>query len=236
MAFLEIKNLKVALQNQIVLDNISFSLERGETLAVIGPNGSGKTTLFKAILGALPYSGEVVKEKSLKIGYVPQKLDLERDLPITVAEFLTLRDHEEAGANFTREHSVAETIKMVGLSPDYLIKRMGELSSGELQRVMIAWALVGHPDLLLFDEPTASVDMAGQETVYELLHKLQDDYNLTLILISHDLTVVYKYALKVLCLNRTQVCFGPPSEVLTTQELERLYGGERKFYRHNHEY
>lgn len=236
MAFLEIKNLKVILQNQTVLDNISFSLERGETLAVIGPNGSGKTTLFKAILGALPYSGEVTKAKGLKIGYVPQKLDLERDLPMTVAEFITLRGHGGAREILEDEHSAEEIIKMVGLSPNYLIKRIGELSSGELQRVMIAWALVGHPDLLLFDEPTASVDVAGQETVYELLHKLQDDYNLTLILISHDLTVVYKYAPKVLCLNKTQVCLGPPSEVLTPQELEKLYGGERKFYHHNHAY
>lgn len=236
MALLEIKNLKVFYGKEAVLENVSFSLERGETLAVIGPNGSGKTTLFKAILGSLPYEGEIVKEKNLKIGFVPQKLDLERDLPITVEEFLTLRNHGEHSASWSKEHSSEDILKMVDLDSRYLTKKIGELSSGELQRILIAWAIVGHPDLLLFDEPTASVDVAGQETVYELLHKLQDEHNLTLILISHDLTVVYKYAPKVLCLNKMQVCFGAPDEVLTPQELEKLYGGERKFYHHNHAY
>ena len=94
--------------------------------------------------------------------------------------------------------------------------------------------MIDRPNLLLFDEPTANVDVAGQETVYELLHRLQDKYDLTLILISHDLTVVYRYANKVLCLNREQVCFGAPSEVLTPKELEKLYGGGHKFYHHIH--
>jgi zinc transport system ATP-binding protein len=235
MAFLEIKNLKIYYGKAVALEHISFSLEKGETLAVIGPNGSGKTTLFKSILGALPYEGEIIKAENLKIGYVPQKLDLERDPPLTVEEFFDLQKHTDLGSGGISDgHSVAEMLKMVDLSDNYLIKRIGELSSGELQRILIAWALIGHPDLLLFDEPTASVDMAGQETVYELLHKLQAEHNLTLILISHDLTVVYKYAPKVLCLNKTQTCWGPPSEVLTPKELEKLYGGERKFYQHNH--
>ena len=125
-------------------------------------------------------------------------------------------------------------LKAVDLAPGFLNKRIGELSSGELQRVLIAWAIVGRPDLLLFDEPTASVDMAGQRTVYELLRKLQEEHNLALILISHDLTVVYRYAGKVLCLNRKQVCFGVPDEVLTPTELAKLYGGDRKFYHHAH--
>src|SRR3989344_5785981 len=230
MAFLEIKNLKVSYGKAAVLEGVSFSLEKGETLAVIGPNGSGKTTLFKAILGAVPYEGEIIKEKNLKIGFVPQKLDLERDLPVTVEEFLALRHHGEESEKWSGKHSTKETLKMVGLDPSFLAKRIGELSSGELQRILIAWAVAGHPDLLLFDEPTASVDVAGQETVYELLYKLQDEHALTLILISHDLTVVYKYAPKVLCLNRTQVCLGVPSQVLTPQELEKLYGGGRKIY------
>lgn len=232
MPILEIKNLKIGPKNGNILNNVSFELEKGDSLAVIGPNGAGKTTLFRAILGAISYSGEIIKEKSIRIGYVPQKVDIERDLPITAGEFLSLRGHTDAG----KEHSFAGALKTVGLGIEFLDKKIGELSSGELQRMLIAWATLGHPDLLLFDEPTASVDIAGQETVYELLHKLQDEHNLTLVLISHDLSVVYKYANKVLCLNKTQVCFGLPSEVLNSKELEKLYGGGKNLYHHLHEH
>lgn len=111
-------------------------------------------------------------------------------------------------------------------------KKFSELSSGEFQRALIAWALIGKPNLLLFDEPTASVDIEGQELIYELLHRLEERHGITLILISHDLTVVYRYATKVLCLNHSQICFGYPQEVLTTERLEELYGGSKKFYQH----
>jgi len=175
MPILEVKNLSVRYGEQSILENISFDLEKGDTLAIIGPNGSGKTTLLRAILGATRYAGEIKISAGTEIGYVPQKIDLERDLPITVKEFLALRSRAESEG----------LLQAVDLAPDFLKKRIGELSAGELQRVLIAWAISGHPDLLLFDEPTASVDVAGQKTVYELLHKLQDERNLALILISH---------------------------------------------------
>lgn len=234
MSILEVKNLSVSYDKEKVLEDISFALERGETMAIIGPNGSGKTTLFRAIISAIPFSGKIERGRDVRVGYVPQKIDLERDLPITVKEFLTLRSHAAPSGRWQTGHSPEAVLKMVDLSPTFLSKRIGELSSGELQRILIAWAITGHPDLLLFDEPTASVDVAGQRTVYELLRKLQEEHNLGLILISHDLTVVYRYASKVLCLNRKQICFGIPSEVLTPAELARLYGGDRKFYQHVH--
>jgi len=230
MPILEIKNLNIRYGGQIILEDISFDLGEGDTLAIIGPNGSGKTTLLRAILGAVAYEGEISLAGGARIGYVPQKIDLERDLPITVQEFLMLKSKKEASSVY----SPNQALELVNLSADFLKKRIGELSAGELQRILIAWAVIDRPNLLLFDEPTASVDVAGQETVYELLHRLQDKYDLTLILISHDLTVVYRYADKVLCLNRAQVCFGAPSEVLTPKELEKLYGGGHKFYHHIH--
>ena len=231
MSFLEVKNLKARYGEQVILENAGFVLEKGDTLAIIGPNGSGKTTLLRAILGAIPYEGEIKFAKDTRIGYVPQKIDLERDLPITVQEFLLLKSKQGKSSAY----SPRQVLELVNLSADFLKKRIGELSAGEFQRALIAWAVIDRPNLLLFDEPTASVDIAGQETVYELLHRLQDKYDLTLILISHDLTVVYRYANKVLCLNRAQVCFGAPNEVLTPKELEKLYGGGRKFYHHLHE-
>lgn len=230
MAILEVKNLKVTISNQTILDNISFSLEKGEAMAIIGPNGSGKTTLFRAIIGAIPYKGEIVMKQGLHIGYVPQKIDLERDLPLTINEFLSLKNKWQQKEIYTPKTA----LELVNLSQKFLYKRLSELSSGEFQRVLIAWAIIDKPDLLLFDEPTASVDIAGQETVYELLHRLQDTHNLTLMLISHDLTVVYRYANKVLCLNHSQLCFGVPQDVLTTEELQKLYGSDKLYHQHTH--
>ncbi|HEY4527862.1 MAG TPA: metal ABC transporter ATP-binding protein [Candidatus Paceibacterota bacterium] len=226
---LEVKNLQVELGGAKVLENVSFSVQAGDSLAIIGPNGSGKTTLFRALIGAVDYEGEIKFTPGVKIGYVPQKIDLERDLPITVEEFFKLKSTALPG----KKH-IQEALSSVKLSPSYAVKPIGALSAGELQRVLVAWAILGNPRLLLFDEPTASVDVAGQETIYELLHELQDQRDLTLILISHDLTVVYRYANRVLCLNKAQICFGAPKEVLTPEGLSKLYGGERGFYHHLH--
>lgn len=230
MAILEVKNLDVAYGGEEVLRDVSFSLEEGESLAVIGPNGSGKTTLFKAILGIINYKGKINLKPGIRIGYVPQKLDIERDLPITVEEFLLLKKQIVGRETL---HTIKEVLEFVRLSVSFARKRFSELSSGELQRVMIAWALIDHPDLLLFDEPTASIDIAGQETIYELLDKLREREKFTLLLISHDLTVVYHFATKVLCLNKSQVCFGMPKEVLTPEGLQKLYG-KHKLYSHTH--
>lgn len=235
MPLLEVQDISVRYGKEPVLSNISFSLEKGETIAVIGPNGSGKTTLFRALLGTVPFEGEIVwgeKEISnrVKIGYVPQKLDLERNLPLTIKEFLSL--HPLAGERAS--YSLKEVLGIVGLDPKFLEKNLGSLSAGQFQRALIAFALIGKPGILLFDEPTASIDLKGEETLYDLLHRLQDIHRFGMILISHDLTFVYRYADKVLCLNKKQLCFGIPQEVLTPQELERLYGTGGKFYHHIH--
>lgn len=229
MQILNVKNLTVFYGSDKVLDNVSFSLDKGDALAVIGPNGSGKTTLFRSIIGAVPFEGEIVKDPRIRIGYVPQKIDLDRNLPLTVKEFFLLKI--ENGSK--RIYEMEEVLDLVKLPKQFLRKRLAELSSGEFQRVLIAWAVIDYPDLLLFDEPTASIDVAGQETIYDLLHRLQDVRQLTLILISHDLSVVYNYANKVLCLNHRRICFGEPKEVLTAAELAKLYGGSNKHYSHN---
>src|SRR3989344_577263 len=161
MPILEVKNLRVVYGREEILRDISFYVEKGETLAVLGPNGSGKTTLFKAILGVIPYEGEVSIGKDIRIGYVPQKLDIERDLPITVEEFLLLKEGIVSKHPQHLTHTVQEALDFVHLPASFAKKKFSELSSGELQRVMISWALIDHPDLLLFDEPTASVAVGG---------------------------------------------------------------------------
>ncbi|MBI2609675.1 metal ABC transporter ATP-binding protein [Candidatus Giovannonibacteria bacterium] len=231
MPILEVKNLSVEIAGSKLLDEISFSVEKGDAVAVVGPNGAGKTTLFRALIGALPYKGEINFLKGIRIGYVPQKIDLERDLPITIEEFFRLKS---ARGEKISDDEINKALFEVHLTKDYAKKGISALSSGEFQRTLIAWAILGHPNLLLFDEPTASIDIAGQETIYELLHELQDKHELTLILISHDLSVVYRYTNKVLCINKKQICYGAPQDVLTPSELNKLYGGERTYYHHLH--
>ena len=229
MSILRVENLSAGWNGEEALSNISFEIEKGDSLAIIGPNGSGKTTLLKAIIGIQPYQGKITAAPGIKIGYVPQKLDLERKLPITIKEFLELNLNREKGKSFKPK----EVLSFVALPKEYLAKKISVLSAGEFQRVLIAAAIINRPELLLFDEPTASVDIAGQETVYQLLHRLEVEQKMTLILVSHDLTVVYRYAKKVLCLNHNQVCFGVPQKVLTPEELQKLYGSESEFYHHH---
>lgn len=220
---LDIKDLKVVLDGFTILENVSLTVKKGEVVAVVGPNGAGKSTLFQALLGLVPYSGTVTWGTNIKIGYVPQKLAVERNFPLTVQEFLTLRTDSDKAI-----HDVLATVGFGGQE-----RPLGVLSGGEFQRVLIAWALLGDPNVLLFDEPTAGIDIGGEETIYQLLHQLQDARGFTIILISHDLNVVYQYANNVLCLNKRMICFGEPAVVLDPKSLAQLYGGEAKFYHHH---
>lgn len=234
---LRVCNLKIELNHQLILDNISFEIRKNETSAIIGPNGAGKTTLFRALLGLIPYQGEIEWQSGIKIGYVPQKLFIDRDLPLTTKEFFVLKGKEIAN------HEIETVLLAVGFEKDkphkrhvedhILNRKIGVLSGGELQRILIAWALLDHPDVLLFDEPTAGIDLSAETTIYSLLHELQIKKNLTILLISHELQVVYKYATNVICLNKKTVCFGPPKEILGKENLTKLFGGNVSFYQHH---
>ena len=228
---LSVKNLIVSFEEEKVINDLSFEVNEGDVLAVIGPNGAGKTTLYKALLGMIPYKGEIAWRDGIRIGYVPQRMEIETDIPLTVREFLRLR----GSSNFSEEKA-REAVKSVLLPEEILNSGLGEISVGQRQRILVAWALLGKPQVLLFDQPTADIDIRGQESIYQLLHHLQDKFHLTVILISHDLNVVYKYAEQVLCLNRQKICFGPPQEVLSPVQMQKLYGGEHAFYHHLEEH
>lgn len=230
---LKVENLFVTFNGEPVLRDLSFSVKKGEALAVIGPNGAGKTVLFRALLGLLPFGGSVQWKEGVKIGYVPQKFLTDRTIPLTVKEFFLLKcGRFWFPAKEFIDH-LAHELTLVGLSKEVLSKPLGELSGGQLQRVIVSWALIDHPDVLLFDEPTTGIDVGAEETIYNIMHRLQDERGTTVILISHDLNVVYRYAQNVLCLNKDMVCFGSPADVLTPQELSKLYG-EGGFYLHRH--
>lgn len=230
---LSVSGLKVKFDRHVILDEISFSLKRDDTLAIIGPNGAGKSVLFRALLGLVPYEGKVTWASDVRVGYVPQKLSVAKDLPLTTEEFLSFKEK-----NHTKIHKV---LGEVGFQKEaqhehndhrVLKTRLGDLSGGELQRVLIAYALLDDPNVLLFDEPTAGVDVAGEDTVYSLIHRLQEDEDLTIIFISHELEVVYHYASTVLCLNKEKICYGPPRKVIDKDSLEKMYGEEVHVYKH----
>ena len=232
--FLELKNISVVFDKEKILDNISFSLEEGKVLAIIGPNGAGKTTLLRVLLKALPYEGEVVWHKEPIISYVPQRFEFDRSIPVTVKELFLLHKRN-SNFMFPSGETLSEIERLLihVNAQNILYKKIGELSTGQLQRVLIAYALFGNPNLILFDEPTAGIDLEGQTTVYDLLEHLSKELRLTLILISHDLNVVYQFADQVICLNRKMFCSGIPRQVLTPKQLQQLYA-RAGFYAHKH--
>ncbi len=233
---LSVKNLTVEFNDIAVLSNISFEFKKGDIFVIIGPNGAGKTVLFRALLGLIPYSGEIKWKENIRIGYVPQRFNVSRDFPLTVEEFLQLSPPKN------KIEELYRVLKFVGFKRDehhlehhVLERKLGLLSSGELQRILIAQSMLDKPDVLLFDEPTSGIDIGSEEEIYERLKKLNKEENFTLLLISHDLSVVHKFATSVLCLNRKAVCFGEPHIAITPDVLTELYGKEKAFYKHNHE-
>ncbi len=225
---LEVERLTVGFGKAPVLDALAFRVPRGSSLAIIGPNGSGKTVLFKALIGALPYEGQVRWAQGTRLGYVPQKLDIERDLPVTGDDFLRAK----AVASGESRDEVTKVLGVVGISPEIAHQPIGALSGGQFQRLLVAAALLGHPTVLLLDEPTAGVDEPGQQTLYETIDRLREQRAMTVLLISHDLSVVYGHAANVLCLSRGRSCFGAPRDVLTPAMLQQLYGPEVRYHVH----
>ncbi|HTT08557.1 MAG TPA: metal ABC transporter ATP-binding protein [Gammaproteobacteria bacterium] len=224
---LQVSDLRVTVEDQVVLTNLSFTVRRGEVVTILGPNGAGKTMLLRALLGTLPYEGVITWKKGMRIGYVPQRLPYIRNIPLSVADFFALR--QNGGSD------VGAMLHTVGLGAELGKKRISDFSSGQFQRILIAWALAKDPEVLLFDEPTTGIDIGGEETVYGLLARLQHERNLTMLIVTHDLAVVHRLSSMVLCLNRQLVCMGPPLSTLTPENLQRLYGTEVKFYEHKHE-
>ena len=230
MNALEVKDLGVRLGGTEILREVTFSLPRASCLAVIGPNGAGKTVLLRALIGALPHTGTIAWAADTVLGYVPQKLDIERDLPLNGRDFLRAR---AALAGGSRELQL-EALRSVGLAEETLSTPIGNMSGGQFQRLLIAFALLGRPNVLLLDEPAAGIDAPGQEQLNEVLRTLQDSRAMTVLLVSHDLSVVYSHADYVLCLGRRGACFGPPRAALTAERLYEVYGQPLGFHVHDH--
>jgi zinc transport system ATP-binding protein len=227
---LEVRRLTVRFGDTAVLRDLSFAVPAGATLAVIGPNGAGKTVLFRALIGSLPYDGHIIWAPRVTLGYVPQKLDLYRDVPITAMDFVRAR----ARLSGASARDIADALAAVGLGAEIGARRIGALSGGQFQRLLVAFALIGAPTVLLLDEATAGVDEPGQERLNALVHRLQHARNLTVLLISHELSVVSRYATAVLCLGRDGAHFDPAPTPLSVAALQAAYGDELAVHVHDH--
>ena len=238
---LEIRNLTVRKGEVEILSGIDADLRCGEVTALVGPNGAGKTTLLLAILGQVPYTGEIHfcraaehGQGAPRIGYVPQRLPLDPDAPITVLDFFALSAQRRPvflGASRRTREIARESLGRAGVA-HLLQSPLGRLSGGELQRILFALALMDAPDILLLDEPVSGVDVAGEEQFCDFLSKVHRDSRFSLLLVSHDLSVVTRHADRVICLNRRLVCSGATTEVLTLENLAAMYGTDAHLFRH----
>ena len=230
---LEVRDLSVRAGETEILSGIDADIRCGEVTALVGPNGAGKTTLLQAILGLVPYQGEIRfcraaehGEGAPRIGYVPQRLDFDRNAPMRVIDFFALSSQRYPvvfGHSPRSKRSAEEILARVGAAR--LISRpLGKLSGGELQRILLALALRDDPDILLLDEPVSGVDLSGEMLFCDFLSRIHSESRFSLLLVSHDLSVVSRHADRVICLNRQIICQGATTEMLTPENLEAMYG------------
>jgi zinc transport system ATP-binding protein len=224
-SYLSVQNLNVSYKDNHVLEDISFQIERGQFVCVIGPNGGGKSTLLKALVGLLPIRSGIIRKESQNIGYVPQQLRIDAAVPLRVDEFLSLKLSKRRVWFGPGETRAAAKKKLEEIGAAHLINRqLSQLSGGEFQRILIAYALLDNPDLLLLDEPMTGLDVRGGMSFDGLLHHLHDHAGITIVMVSHDLHLVEHVSDQVLCINRTVHCHGSPDQVLQPDNLSKAYG------------
>jgi zinc transport system ATP-binding protein len=239
-----IRDLRVTLGDNAILKGVEASLARGKITAVIGLNGSGKTTLLRAILKEVPYAGRIEfhcghdhrHPTPQHVGYVPQKLNIDARLPLTVRDLLALAMQRRPlflGISRRTTRAMQQMLDRVWMKHSFLDQLVEKLSGGELQRVLLALALQPEPELLLLDEPAAGVDQAHQKPLYELIAQLNRDLGVTVLLVSHDISMVSERAHHIICLKDGRVqCEGPPQQ--TSEMLAQTFGSELGVYVHHH--
>ena len=228
---INLKGLTVQLGAEAVLQDIDFTIKPGEIVTVVGPNGSGKSTLLRVIIGALsPLAGTAERRVGLTIGYVPQRLHIDPHLPLRVRRFLALPTRSD-------RREVAEALARAGVQ-DLRDRQMTQLSGGQFQRVLLARALIGGPDILVLDEATQGLDQPGTADFYRQIAHLRREMGCAVLMVSHDLNVVMSASDRVVCLNRRICCEGGPEAVVSAPEYQALFGhdaeGPLAFYRDGH--
>ena len=227
---LQTHNLSIQIGKKAILENVNVRVEANEIVTIIGPNGSGKSTFLRSLIGALtPSHGQIIRSPGLSIGYVPQRLHIDETLPMTVKRFLQL----------PRPSPLAEIRQQMTNAgvPDLLNQQLMSLSGGQLQRVLLARALLEKPNLLLLDEPTQGLDRRGTAAFYRQIDEIRQEFGCAVIMVSHDLQIVMRRAERVICLNGTICCQGKPQTVSASAEFQALFGIEEEedalaLYRH----
>ncbi len=228
---ISLRNINVYFNKKHILQNIHLNIYPNTIITIVGPNGGGKSTLLKVLLKLIkPESGEVQQRKDLKIGYVPQKLNIENSMPINVQHFLSLKP------NTTKAmiKDILTLFKIDSLANHNLHK----LSGGEMQRVLLARAVLDKPQLLVLDEPMQGVDTIGQVELYQLLTKVRSILDCAILMVSHDLNIVMENTDEVLCINHHICCSGTPEKVTNNPKFIDLFGDQFSkniaFYTHHH--
>ncbi len=233
MSLISARGLSVRFGAAEVLQDVTLEVTAGEIVTVVGPNGSGKSTLLRALLGIVPASaGEVTRKAGLRVGYVPQRLQIDRGLPMTVRRFLSLPQRRSAG-------EAADALSRVGMSGSGM-RQIIDLSGGQLQRVLLARALLVRPEILVLDEPTQGLDQPGEAGFYRLIEEVRAQTGCAVLMVSHDLHVVMAASDRVICLNRHICCEGAPHVVSNAPEYRALFGlgtgGALALYQHVHDH
>lgn len=233
MSLLSADHICVRFGDEEVLHDITLKVDAGEIVTILGPNGSGKSTLLRALLGIVPVAeGQVTRQSGLRIGYVPQRLAIDRTLPLTVRRFLSLPTR-------VSDTAAEDALTRVGMA-EQGTEQMTTLSGGQQQRVLLARALLGAPQLLMLDEPTSGLDQPGEAAFYRLIEEVRSETGAAVLMISHDLHVVMAASDRVICLNGHICCEGTPRVVSNAPEYRALFGlgtqGALALYRHEHDH
>lgn len=228
---ISLKDIDIAFRGREVLSGISLDVHPGEIVTLIGPNGAGKTTLVRVVLGLQkPNRGYRTMQSGLRIGYMPQKLHVDNSMPLSVRRFLALTGQPKV--------DVVEALRKTGV--DHVIDSpVQSLSGGELQRTLLARALLHKPHLLVLDEPVQGVDVNGQRELYHLITQLRDEQGCSILMVSHDLHLVMASTDKVVCINQHLCCSGHPHQVRQHPAYLKLFGGESDelaVYTHHHDH
>jgi zinc transport system ATP-binding protein len=233
MSLLAASHICVRFGAEEVLHDVSLTLAPGEIVTILGPNGSGKSTLLRALLGIVPVAeGRIQRQPGLRLGYVPQRLMIDRTMPMTVRRFLSLPTR-------VSDLAAAEVLARTGMA-GHEADQMTQLSGGQLQRVLLARALLGKPQVLMLDEPTQGLDQPGEAAFYRLIEEVRRDTGAAILMVSHDLHVVMAASDRVICLNGHICCEGTPRVVSNAPEYRALFGlgtqGALALYRHEHDH
>lgn len=232
MSLISAKNISYRIGERTILQDINFKLEAAQITTIIGPNGAGKSSLVNIVIGLNQnFDGEIRRKRGLSVGYMPQQSHINPLMPITVQRLMSL-------THLLPERDMKRALKKTGV-PGLLNHQVDGLSGGELQRVMLARCLLGKPDLIVLDEPTAGVDITGEAQLYELIAQIREQTGCAVLMVSHDLHLVMSKTDQVLCLNQHLCCSGKPESVSRHPEYLALFGEQTEsiaIYTHHHDH